>query len=103
MPYYALFYDLVDDYLERRTAYREEHLRLAREAHQRGELLLAGALSEPADRALLVFHVPERDVVEDFARSDPYVGNGLVTRWEIRSWTVVVGTIPDAETSGAGG
>jgi uncharacterized protein YciI len=94
MQYYALFYDVVGDFVARRAAYREEHLRLAREAHLRGELLLAGALTDPADRALLVFRVPERSVVEDFARNDPYVIRGLVTRWEVRSWAVVIGAEP---------
>ena len=48
-------------------------------------------MSDPADRALLVFRVPDRSIVEDFARNDPYVTNGLVARWEIRPWTVVIG------------
>ena len=91
MDYYALIYHLVNDYLSRRDQYREEHLRLAREANHRGELLLAGALADPADQALLVFRVPDRAVVEEFARSDPYVTKGLVTRWEIRPWMVVIG------------
>ncbi len=91
MNYFALFYDLIDDYVARRSVFREEHLRLAREAHERDELLLAGALSDPVDRALLVFRTVDRSVVEDFARNDPYVINGLVTRWEVRPWTVVVG------------
>ncbi len=91
MNYFALFYDLIDDYVARRSMFREEHLRLAREAHERDELLLAGALSDPVDRALLVFRAVDRSVVEDFARNDPYVINGLVTRWEVRPWTVVVG------------
>jgi len=91
MYYYALFYDVVDDFVSRRSPYRDDHLRLAREAHRRGALLLAGALSDPVDRALLVFRVPEKTVVEDFVRNDPYVINGLVTRWEVRSWTVVIG------------
>jgi uncharacterized protein YciI len=91
MKYFALFYDLVDDFLSRRSAYRDEHLRLAREAHRRGELLLAGALTEPADRALLVFRAVGPSVVEQFARNDPYVISGLVTRWEVRSWAVVIG------------
>jgi len=92
MKYYVMFYQLIDDYLTRRAAFRDEHLRLAREANQRGELILAGALSEPADRALLVFRVPDRSVVEEFAKKDPYVINGLVARWEIRPWTVVIGS-----------
>jgi hypothetical protein len=94
MNYYALFYYVVDDYVARRVPYRDDHLRLAQEAHRRGELLLAGALSEPADRALLVFRVPDRTVVEDFVRNDPYVINGLVSRWEIGSWNVVIGNEP---------
>lgn len=93
MPYFVLIYDVVDDYLARRTAYREQHLRLVREAHARGELLLGGALAEPADRALLIFRTPDRAAVETFARGDPYVNNGLVTRWEVRPWTVVVGDL----------
>lgn len=94
MKYYALFYDVVDDFISRRTAYRGEHLRLAREANRRGELLLAGALSDPADRALLVFRVSDPSAIEDFVRSDPYVTNGLVIRWEVRPWAVVIGNDP---------
>ena len=86
----VLEYTLVDDYLERRAALRDEHLALARAAHERGELLLAGALADPYDRALLVWTAP-REVVERFAEQDPYVINGLVTRWEIRTWNVVIG------------
>lgn len=91
MNYYALIYYVVSDYITRRATYRDEHLRLAREANQRGELVLAGAFSDPADRALLIFHAPDKSVVEGFIKQDPYVVNGLVVRWEIRPWTVVVG------------
>jgi uncharacterized protein YciI len=94
MQYFAMFYYVVDDFVSRRSPYRQEHLRLAREAHHRGELLLAGALDDPADRALLVFRTAERSVVEAFARHDPYVTNGLVSRWEVRSWAVVIGDDP---------
>lgn len=91
MNYFALFYDLVDDYITRRAPFREEHLALARDAHRRGELLMAGALSDPADRALLVFRVSDPSRVEEFARRDPYVTHGVVTRWQVRPWTVVIG------------
>jgi len=85
-----LEYSLADDYLERRAALREEHLALARAAHERGELLLAGALPDPYDRALLVWTAP-REVVERFAELDPYVRSGLVTAWTVRDWNVVIG------------
>jgi uncharacterized protein len=86
----VLEYALVDDYLERRAALREEHLALARAAHERGELLLAGALPDPYDRALLVW-TAARDIVERFVAQDPYVREGLVSGWTIRDWNVVVG------------
>jgi uncharacterized protein YciI len=90
VAYLVLEYALVDDYLERRAALREEHLGLARAAHERGELLLAGALPDPYDRALLIWTAP-REVVEQFVAADPYVREGLVTGWTIRDWNVVVG------------
>jgi uncharacterized protein YciI len=85
-----LEYALVEDYLSRRAALRDEHLALAREAHERGELLMAGALPDPYDRALLIWSAP-REVVERFAEQDPYVRHGLVEHWTIREWNVVVG------------
>ncbi len=98
MKYFALFYSVVDDFLSRRAPYRAEHLRLASEAHRRGELVLAGALGDPADRALLVFRASDSSVAETFARKDPYVVNGLVTTWEVRPWAVVIGNEPLEKT-----
>jgi len=92
MNYYALIYHLVDDYMARRPAFRTEHLGLAAAAQTRGELVLGGAFSDPADTALLIFRAADPAVVEGFVEQDPYVQNGLVARWEIRPYTVVVGT-----------
>ena len=92
MNYYALIYHVVEDYVVRRAQFREEHLRLANEASARGELVLGGAFSDPADRALLIFYVKEISLIENFVKNDPYVINGLVVRWEIRPWTVVTGS-----------
>ena len=88
---YILFYDYVENILERRAPYRAEHLAAAHAAHARGELVMAGALADPVDRAVLVFKVDDPQVIETFVRSDPYVLNGLVTSWQIRPWTVVIG------------
>jgi uncharacterized protein YciI len=89
--YYVLHYELAADYLERRPAFRAEHLELAGKAHQRGELLLAGAYADPPDGAALVFRAADDSAVRDFVAGDPYVREGLVTRWTIREWTVVIG------------
>jgi uncharacterized protein YciI len=89
VSYCILQYDAVDDFINRRTPFREEHLRLIRESHARGEIVLAGALGTPPDGGLLVFKAPT-NVAERFAREDPYVINGLITRWVVRPWNVVV-------------
>jgi uncharacterized protein YciI len=91
MVYFALFYDVVEDFAARRSPFRAEHLRLAQEAHRRGELVLAGAVGAPPDRALLVFRTEDPSIVDAFARADPYVTRGLVTNWEVQPWAVVVG------------
>jgi uncharacterized protein len=88
--YFILFYKTVDNYVERRIPYRAEHLAYATTAHERGELLIAGALAEPADAAVLVFKCNDPAVVRDFATNDPYVKNGLITEWSVRPWSVVI-------------
>jgi uncharacterized protein YciI len=101
MNYYVLFYEVVGDYVARRGTFREQHLSLVREAHARGEILLAGAFADPIDKALLVFRSKDASAAELFARNDPYVINGLVKHWEVRAWTVAVGNSnpPEAEVS----
>lgn len=93
--HFVLEYDLVADYVTRREPLRATHLELARAATVRGELVLAGALQDPVDRALLLFRGPGPEAAERFAKADPYVANGLVREWRVRPWATVVG--PDAE------
>jgi len=91
MPYYAVFYEVADDFVVRRAAFREEHLRRVSESYARGELILGGALADPADGALLVFHIHDKRVAEAFIQNDPYVVNGLVNKWQLRPWNIVTG------------
>jgi hypothetical protein len=102
MPYFALLYDVTDDFVARRAPFRVDHLRLAGEAHNRGDIVLAGALAEPADTALIIFHCADKSVAEDFARRDPYVVNGLVKRWTVRPWTVVIGQTQEISSPSGG-
>jgi uncharacterized protein len=94
MEHYVLIYYMNDDFVERRTPFRPEHLRLVQEAHDRGELLMAGPVGDPIRRAFLVFRGPNASTAEAFAQTDPYVKNRLITRWEVEPWTVVVGGQP---------
>jgi uncharacterized protein len=89
--HYLLIYELADDYLTRRPEFREAHLQLAWQAHERGELVLGGALAEPVDQAILMFKAESPRAAEDFAKADPYVTNGLIRRWYVRPWSTVVG------------
>jgi uncharacterized protein len=89
--YYILFYKTVDNYIEKRVPYREEHLKLANASHADGKIVMAGALAEPADSAVLIFKGDSPAVAEDFARNDPYVKNGVIAEWNVRPWTVVIG------------
>lgn len=87
--YYLLSYYTVSTYLEERKVYRNDHLELAKKAYKKGELVMAGALDDPADQALLVFRTSESAM--NFAEKDPYVKNGLIKKWEVRPWNVVIG------------
>ena len=89
--HYLLFYDVVADYVTKRVPFRSAHLEYARRAVERGELVLAGALANPVDGAVLLFRGASPAVAEAFAGADPYVLNGLVLRWRVREWTTVVG------------
>ena len=91
MSYYALFYDVVDGFADRRIPHRPAHLTKINESHARGELVMAGALGNPPEGALIVFKADTADAAERFARADPYVTQGLVTRWRVVRWNVVIG------------
>jgi uncharacterized protein len=96
--HYLLFYDVVEDYVTRRAAFRTAHLEHAWQAHGRGELVLAGALANPPDGAVFLFRGSSPAAAESFAEADPYVLNGLVTRWRVREWTTVVGGLAETPT-----
>lgn len=93
--HWLLLYDFAEGYMERRQQYREQHLALANDAVERGEMVMAGALVDPVDGAALVFRGPDESVAARFAEADPYVINGLVTQWRVRRWRVVVGPDPE--------
>jgi len=90
--YFILFYDYVENILEKRIPHREAHLALATEYVNKGELVLGGAFTNPVDGAAIVFKLKDKALVEAFVDKDPYVINGLVKKWHIREWTAVVGS-----------
>lgn len=91
LKHFILFYETTDDYMEKRGTYRADHLALAQKMKQDGTLILAGALANPPDGAVLIFQGETEDVARAFAEQDPYVANGLIKKWYVREWTTVVG------------
>jgi uncharacterized protein YciI len=91
MGHYLLIYDVVPDYLQRRGEFRAAHLALAWKAADAGELVLGGAVDDPLDTAMLLFRGDSPAAAQAFATADPYVKNGLVRAWRVRTWNTVVG------------
>ena len=81
--HHALFYDYVEDVVEKRAPHREAHLALARQWKDEAKLVAGGALGDPPHGGLLVFAVDDAAEAERFASLDPYVENGIVTSWRV--------------------
>ncbi|KQO80116.1 YciI-like protein [Rhizobium sp. Leaf262] len=96
MKHYILFMEFGESYEARRPEFRNAHLEKAWAAVDRGELILAGALTDPLDTGVILFKADSIEVVEKFAKEDPYINNGLVRSWRIREWATVVG--PEASS-----
>lgn len=88
--HFMLIYDVGPDFIQRRAQFRDEHLALAWNASDAGELVLAGALEEPTEQAFLLFR-GTRTAAERFAQADPYVRHGLVKQWRVKQWHTTVG------------
>ena len=88
--YYVLLYKAIEGFAELKLPYRKDHLEIIEQSSTAGELLIAGALSDPSNEAILVFN--DHKAAKEFAISDPYVKNGLIEHWEVRPWNVVINT-----------
>ncbi len=89
MKHYILYYKTVEGYTEKRLPYRTEHLALVQRYKEAGHILMAGALADPVDGAVLIFKVEGPEGVEEFVHQDPYVRAGLIPSCEIREWSIV--------------
>ena len=96
MKHFALIYDMVENFVERRQPYREAHLKSINDAHARGLIVMAGPLGDPPEGGLLIFRADSPATVEEWVRADPYVTNGIVVGWKVRPWNLVIGAEPAA-------
>jgi uncharacterized protein len=86
---HILFYEYVEDIVERRAAHRDAHLAWINEWRDDGKLLLAGAIGKPPHGAAIVFGVDDPAEVERFSDDDPYVIAELVTERRIEPIALV--------------
>jgi uncharacterized protein YciI len=86
---HILIYDYVDDIVARRAPHRERHLERYRAWKADGRIVMGGAIGDPPYGAHIVFDVDDPAIVEEFAESDPYVLEGLVTARRVVPWAVV--------------
>jgi uncharacterized protein len=89
--YFLLTLEYVENMLEKRTPYRERHINGAQKAFDDGYCTMAGALTDPVDTGVFVFKNVDYAFVENFVKNDAYFKGGLVPKYTIRPWMVVVG------------
>jgi uncharacterized protein YciI len=89
MTYQVLMYSYVEDVLERRGPFREEHLSKIAAGREDGRIVMAGPLGDPPTGALIVFTEDGAEAAEAFARLDPYVTGGVVAEWRVVAWQLV--------------
>jgi uncharacterized protein YciI len=87
--HHLLLYDYVEDALERRGPYREEHLARIRAGQQDGRIVMAGAIGDPPEGGAIVFRGVEPEAIEAWTEEDPYVTGGVVTGKRILLWNLV--------------
>jgi uncharacterized protein YciI len=71
-----LFYDYVDDIVDRRGPHRDAHLAHIARWKDDGRVVMAGAVDDPS-------------AVEEFVTEDPYNKAGLIKEWRTEPWNVV--------------
>lgn len=90
---YLLEFHFVANMIERRVPHRAAHLAYANDFVKRNILIAGGALLPEAERGVLLFKAENPKVVEDYAKGDPYVTEGLVTKYTVKEWAVAVGKV----------
>jgi len=93
--YYVAFFvtscKSMEEVKSRHGATVAAHLARSNELHKQGTLLMAGAfLDNPEEPVSTMGIIPTREAAEEYAKADPFVLNGLVTKWHIREWANIL-------------
>ena len=90
---YVLEYKYVENIVEKRAPIRGAHLEYANKFVNENILVAGGALVPTFAKGMLLFRTNDIEVVNNFAKNDPYVQKGLVTNFEVSEWSVAVGKV----------
>lgn len=89
MPKYVLLYESADDVRSKAPVHFRAHVARWKEFQVDGTLLMIGTFANPQDEGSMAIFTT-REAAEAFARSDPFVLNGVVRRWSIREWNEAI-------------
>ena len=78
------FYEMAPGALSKVMDHYPAHRARLDEFHARGVLLMAGAFENPPEGAMTIFTT--REAAEEFIKGDPFVTNGLVSKWRLVEW-----------------
>jgi uncharacterized protein YciI len=89
--YYVVFFETFYDSFEEARSKAPDviaaHLARSKELHAGGTLLMAGAFLNNQEEKLATMGIcTTRETAEEYARGDPFVLNGMVSKWYIREW-----------------
>src|SRR3954469_23380832 len=84
---HILFYEYVEDIVERRAPHREGHLGLINRWHDEGRIAMAGGVAGPPHARSIVLREGGLDqgpaAAQGFGAETPYQPAGLVTSWRV--------------------
>jgi uncharacterized protein YciI len=91
VAYYTVFFETFYDSLEEAVSKAPDviaaHRARSNELHARGTLLMSGAfLNNPSESLRTMAICATREAAEEYARGDPFVLSGMVSKWYIREW-----------------
>jgi uncharacterized protein YciI len=81
------FYEMAPGALPKVMTHYPAHRARLDEFHARGAILAAGPLGNPPEGAMAIFNTKEE--AEEFIQGDPFVTNGLVSKWRLVEWNAV--------------
>ena|SRR5215469_8834987 len=87
VAFFETFYDSLEDAIAKAPDAVAAHRVRSQKLHARGMLLMSGAfLNNPQEKLCTMAVLTTREAAEEYARGDPFVLNGMVSRWYMREW-----------------